>query len=355
MPERLTAAHAAFFPALVDWQQREGRHGLPWQGTTDPYRVWLSEIMLQQTQVQTVLAYYPRFLARFPDVASLAAASVDDVLALWSGLGYYSRARNLHKCAQQVMTDWGGEFPRRAADLQTLSGIGRSTAAAIAAFCFGEPVSILDGNVRRVLTRVLAFEGDLAQSAQEQRLWACAQALVPAAPSPQAMSRYTQALMDVGATVCTRSRPRCLLCPAQNLCAARAQDRPEAFPVKTRKLVRRTEQWWCLVFRRSDGLYWLQQRPHRGIWAGLFAFPVFQDRDALDAQLQAMGLASVQAVVQDVVRHSLTHRELLLTPVVVPWPDGAPVPSGLGPGQWSSAVSDVGLPTPVKAWLAQQG
>ncbi len=169
-----------FAPQVVRWQRAHGRSGLPWQATRDPYRVWLSEIMLQQTQVTTVLAYYTRFLARFPDVRALAAASQDEVFGLWSGLGYYSRARNLHRCAQQVVGNHGGEFPRSAQSLQSLPGIGRSTAAAIAAFCFDERIAILDGNVKRVLTRALGFGGDLADVAQERALWDCAQALLPA-------------------------------------------------------------------------------------------------------------------------------------------------------------------------------
>jgi A/G-specific adenine glycosylase len=176
---------------LIDWQRQHGRHTLPWQQTRDPYRVWLSEIMLQQTQVSTVLGYYERFLARFPDVQALAAAPLDEVLALWAGLGYYSRARNLHRCAQAVVQDWGGVFPSTAAQLATLPGIGRSTSAAVAAFCFGERVAILDGNVKRVLSRVLGFGEDLAQTAAERRLWDIAEAQLPPAgeawrPTPRA-------------------------------------------------------------------------------------------------------------------------------------------------------------------------
>ena len=165
--------------AVIAWQRRHGRHGLPWQGTRDAYRVWLSEVMLQQTQVSTVLDYYPRFLGRFPSVQVLAAAPLDDVLALWSGLGYYSRARHLHRCAQEVVAQHGGAFPRSSAALATLPGIGRSTAAAIAAFCFGERAAILDGNVKRVLTRVLGYDGDLSLAAEEQHLWRQAEALLP--------------------------------------------------------------------------------------------------------------------------------------------------------------------------------
>ena len=181
-----TDPSAALALRVVQWQRSSGRHDLPWH-SRDPYRVWLSEIMLQQTQVSTVLDYYPRFLARFPDVASLAAAPLDDVLALWSGLGYYSRARNLHRCAQAVCQDWGGQFPPSAESLQTLPGIGRSTAAAIAAFCYSERVAIMDGNVRRVLSRALGYAADLAVAANERALWALATDLLPPATRPGAL------------------------------------------------------------------------------------------------------------------------------------------------------------------------
>src|SRR5450830_404982 len=218
---------------VVRWQREHGRHDLPWQNTRDPYRVWLSEIMLQQTQVSTVLDYFDRFLVRFPDVAALAAAEQDEVLGLWSGLGYYSRARNLHACARQVMALHGGAFPRSAELLATLPGIGRSTAAAIASFCFDERVAILDGNVKRVLTRALGFGDDLAVAAHERRLWDLATDLLPEAPavggdagrSPD-MPAYTQGLMDLGATVCTTRKPACLLCPLQATCKALAEASP---------------------------------------------------------------------------------------------------------------------------------
>jgi A/G-specific adenine glycosylase len=182
MSKTMTPLPPDFARHVVDWQRRHGRHGLPWQNTQDPYRVWLSEIMLQQTQVSTVLDYYPRFLARFPEVSALAAASQDDVLALWSGLGYYSRARHLHRCAQEVMARFGGQFPKQAELLQTLPGIGRSTAAAIAAFCFQEREAILDGNVKRVLSRVLGYAEDLAVLKNEKTLWSC---LLYTSPSPR--------------------------------------------------------------------------------------------------------------------------------------------------------------------------
>jgi A/G-specific adenine glycosylase len=211
---------------IIRWQRQHGRHGLPWQGTRDPYRVWLSEVMLQQTQVATVIDYYTRFVQRFPSVDTLAAAPLDDVLALWSGLGYYSRARNLHRCAQTVVQVHGGAFPAHSAVLATLPGIGRSTAAAIAAFCFGERAAILDGNVKRVLTRALGFDEDLASAPAQHRLWVEAEALLPRCD----VDVYTQGLMDLGATLCTQRRPACPLCPLQARLRGACQGAARAVP-----------------------------------------------------------------------------------------------------------------------------
>jgi A/G-specific adenine glycosylase len=271
------AAPTAFAPRVIDWQRRHGRHGLPWQHTRDPYRVWLSEIMLQQTQVAAVLGYYARFLERFPDVATLAAAPLDDVLAAWSGLGYYSRARNLHTCARAVVQTHGGRFPASSAELQALPGIGRSTAAAIAAFCFGERVAILDGNVKRVLTRVLGFDGDLAEAAQERLLWTQATTLLP----DTGIEAYTQGLMDLGATLCLARSPSCLLCPVHELCVAARHGTQADYPVKTRKLKRGTREhvWLWLVWREQ---IWLVQRPDRGVWAGLWSLPEFDSAAAFE-------------------------------------------------------------------------
>ncbi|MDP1687254.1 A/G-specific adenine glycosylase [Hydrogenophaga sp.] len=341
-----------FAPLLIEWQRRAGRRGLPWQGVRDPYRVWLSEVMLQQTQVSTVLGYYARFLERFPDVQALAGAEADEVMALWSGLGYYSRARNLHRCAQVVVNDHGAAFPSTAAGLETLPGIGASTAAAIAAFCFGERVSIVDGNVRRVLTRVLAFGGDLAQAAPQRELWELAQALLPVDASADDMTAYTQGLMDLGATVCTRSRPACGQCPMQDICRGRQAGDPQRFPVKTRTLKRRHESWWLLLLRlrgERDRI-WLQRRPGNGIWSGLFCPPVYGSEDQARSALTS---ASADALVQlEAVSHSLTHRELRLHPLLLElsadarpaeWPDG----------QWVDAalLAQYGLPAPVKLLL----
>ena len=329
---------------MVDWQRHHGRQSLPWQNTQDPYRVWLSEIMLQQTQVTTVLDYFPRFLARFPDVSSLAVAPQDDVLALWSGLGYYSRARNLHKCAQEVMVRFGGTFPNRAEDLQTLPGIGRSTAAAVAAFCFQERVAILDGNVKRVLTRVLGYGADLALAKNEKALWALAQDLLPVDAGD--MPRYTQALMDLGATVCLPRAAKCERCPVSAACLAKAQGMPMAYPVKTRKLKRTSATLWLLWAVNEQGQVWLQKRPDQGIWAGLFSLPVFDsETDLLAAWAQ---LAAPQYI--EPWKHVLTHRDLYLHPVRIL---GPVQPEPVCVGQWvdANAWTAMGLPAPIRALL----
>ena len=306
-PSREGAPDASFAHLVIAWQRTHGRNALPWQNTRDPYRVWLSEIMLQQTQVATVLGYYERFLMRFPDVAALAAAPLDDVLALWSGLGYYSRARNMHGCAQAVVQQHGGRFPSTSAVLMALPGIGRSTAAAIAAFCFGERVAVLDGNVKRVLTRVLGFGGDLAEAAPERALWARATELLP----HEGVERYTQGVMDLGATVCTTRSPACLLCPVANLCVAARTQTQNAYPVKTRKLKRGTREhiWLWLRWR---GQVWLVQRPDTGVWAGLWGLPEFDSPALFDAA--AMGWPGAAEALPSFT-HVLTHLDWRLHPL----------------------------------------
>lgn len=336
---------------VVEWQASHGRNHLPWQQTRDPYRVWLSEIMLQQTQVSTVLDYYARFLDRFPNVQSLAHAPADEVMGLWSGLGYYSRARNLHRCAQQVVSDHGGEFPATAQALATLPGIGRSTAGAIAAFCFSQRAAILDANVRRVLTRFLGFESDLALAKNERMLWDLAERLLPTEGLETNMPRYTQGLMDLGASVCASKAPRCELCPLSLQCEAFKSGTPERFPVRTRKLSRRSESWRLAILRDEQGRVWLQRRPSKGIWAGMHCVPIFADEDSLAVFITSLGDAShwVQESLQPFL-HVLTHRDLHLHPVLIRGAvEGRPTEEGdwLGPEQWTS----VGLPAPIRKLL----
>ena len=335
---------------VVRWQTRHGRHDLPWQGTRDPYRVWLSEIMLQQTQVATVQDYYARFLQRFPQVQALAAATLDEVLALWSGLGYYSRARHLHACAVQVVQRHGGEFPRSAEQLQTLPGIGRSTAAAIASICFGERVAILDGNVRRVLTRALGFGADLATGANERALWAQAGELLPQRDLARTMPRYTQGVMDLGATVCLARKPACAACPVAEVCVARREGAPERYPVKTRKLKRTAQSLWLLWAQTRDGAVWLRQRPTPGVWAGLYCLELFDGYAALCAAVPAAYRPRLQDL--PAFTHVLTHKDLHLHPVRVQLPAGVRLSEQ---GGWHRAGSwpQLGLPAPVRKLLLQ--
>ena len=337
------------FSDLVErWQMEHGRNGLPWQQLRNPYRVWLSEVMLQQTQVKTVLDYYPRFLERFPDVHALAAASEDDVFAMWSGLGYYSRARNLHRCAKQVVLSYNGAFPPTVPELQALPGIGRSTAGAIAAFCFAQRAPILDANVRRVLTRFLAFEADLAVSAGEKALWEEAVALLPHRHLAQSMPRYTQGLMDLGAMVCLPRKPLCSQCPVQLQCAAYRNGNPERYPVRTRKLVRKAESWWLLLLRDDQGRMCLERRGAKGIWSGLHCVPVFGESAQL-ALHPALGHAAQKKELPAFL-HVLTHRELYLHPVVVDVCAGD-LESGAEDWFTREQWQSLGLPAPVRKLL----
>ena len=307
--------------------------------------------MLQQTQVATVLDYFPRFLARFADVQALAAAPLDDVLALWSGLGYYRRARHLHRCAQVVVAEHGGAFPRSAAALAALPGIGRSTAAAIAAFCFGERAAILDGNVKRVLTRVLGFAGDLAIATQERALWQQAESLLP----QRGIEAYTQGLMDLGATVCAVRQPRCAACPLRSLCVAYHQGQPGRYPVKTRKL-KRTQRSNALLWLADAKGVWLVQRPASGVWAGLWTLPLYDSLDELQG-LTARWPGRGEALAP--LRHALTHFDWHLQP----WRHQLPqrvsavrrtaLEAALPAGRWVAldAALQLGLPAPIRALL----
>lgn len=263
-----------FAQKLITWHGVSGRSGLPWQGNRDPYAVWVSEIMLQQTQVATVLERYPRFMKRFPTVKKLAAADVDEVLAEWAGLGYYSRARNLHACAKQVMTEFSGQFPSDPILLEQLKGVGRSTAGAIAAFAFHERAPILDANVKRILARLFAIEGPLQDKAVNDRLWTLATDLLPTKPAD--MPVYTQALMDFGATWCTSRKPVCLgsenKCPFTKNCQANLSDQVLLLPQKVKKT--QSPEFDCnMLLMRSGNSVLLQKRPSKAIWGGLWSLP----------------------------------------------------------------------------------
>ena len=318
-------------PALLAWFDTSGRKHLPWQQNPTPYRVWVSEIMLQQTQVATVIPYYARFMERFPDVHALAAAPVDEVLHLWTGLGYYARARNLHQAAQRVVSEHHGDFPATLEAVQALPGIGRSTAGAILALSRAQRHSILDGNVKRVLTRYFGVEGFPGESAVEKRLWRLADEATPAAR----VAHYTQAIMDLGATVCVRSRPLCDRCPLRIHCIARSEGRQAALPTPRPKKVRPQRVAHVVILKRDDGALLLEQRPPSGLWGGLWTFPQFDDPDA--AKLWFQRVAATYAAGDDdggaegeatpgwaagaqhlpPYSHAFTHFDLTLHPVVI--------------------------------------
>ncbi|MDD5295827.1 MAG: A/G-specific adenine glycosylase [Rhodocyclaceae bacterium] len=302
-----------FSSRLVAWQARSGRKDLPWQGGVDPYRIWVSEIMLQQTQVATVIPYFLRFMAAFPDIAALAEAPTDEVLGLWSGLGYYARARNLHRAARRVAEAHGGRFPGSASEIAQLPGIGRSTAAAIAAFAYGERVAILDGNVKRVLTRCFAVAGFPGEKAVEARLWTLAEKLLP----DEGVARYTQGLMDLGATVCTRSRPACPVCPMAADCLALAQGRVHEFPAPRPRRERPSRQETVLIMLEGDGVL-LEKRPPTGIWGGLLALPVLPEacEDPLAWIARVLGLEVDTLEPLPGLRHDFTHFRLEMLPLV---------------------------------------
>jgi A/G-specific adenine glycosylase len=332
-----------FAAALVAWQRRHGRSGLPWQGTRDPYRVWLSEIMLQQTQVAAVIPYYERFLHRFPSIASLASAEEDEVLRLWSGLGYYARARNLHAAARKIVES-GGRFPDSTEAIGDLPGIGRSTAAAIAAFAFGRRAAILDGNVKRVLARCFGVEGFPGERTVETRLWGIAERLLP----ERSVETYTQALMDLGATVCTKSRPRCEACPVEPSCVARKEGRIEQLPAPRprRPLPQKSVTW--LVLRHTRQIL-LERRPAPGIWGGLWSFPESERPDVVRYCRSAFGARVSNTEKLEPIEHGFTHFHLRIQPVLCAVTSVAP--SAEAPGRlWMplDEASEAAVPAPVR-------
>ncbi len=308
-----TLAPEQFATTIVHWQKAYGRQHLPWQNTRDPYRIWLSEIMLQQTQVSTVLGYYARFLDRFPDIQSLAAATQDEVMPYWAGLGYYARARNLHRCAQVICADWNGSFPATAADIATLPGIGRSTAAAIAAFAYGERSPIMDGNVKRVFTRCFGIFGPTTERAVETALWAQADAMMAAAPPSLDMSGYTQGLMDLGSQCCTRSRPNCDICPLRKGCYACAQGRQHELPTPRQKKAVPDRQCAMLILNHQ-GRILLEQQPSPGIWGGLWSLPRYDTASALLQDCGVMGFTDEPPCRMASLTHVFTHFRLGIEP-----------------------------------------
>ncbi|BCB25481.1 A/G-specific adenine glycosylase [Sulfurimicrobium lacus] len=339
---------SGFASSLIQWQKAHGRHDLPWQDSRDPYAVWLSEIMLQQTQVSSVIPYYQRFLASFPDIAALAAATQDEVLAHWSGLGYYSRARNLHRAAQQVVERHGGIFPRDFEQILALPGIGRSTAAAISAFSFGVRRAILDGNVKRVLARYCAVEGHPGQKGVEALLWQHAEALLP----QQGIEAYTQGLMDLGATVCSRSRPRCGECPVGRDCLAHHQGRQNELPSpRPRKALPERETAMLLLMRQGE--IFLEKRPPTGIWGGMWSFPEISPADdPQEVSLARFGFETGLLEAFPAMQHTFTHFRLHIRPQRLEVQTIQPRANQPG-GVWLGLQEALGaaIPTPVRKLL----
>lgn len=354
----------SFSARLIVWQRTHGRHDLPWQGA-DAYRVWLSEIMLQQTQVATVIPYYQRFVASFPNIATLAAASEEQVLAHWSGLGYYARGRNLHKAAQIIVEKHGGEFPRKFEDILELPGIGRSTAAAVCALAYHESRAILDGNVKRVLARYCGIAGWAGEKKVEEQLWQQAEALLPQSPRPAGervrergdsgddVATYTQALMDMGATVCTRSRPRCVVCPVQDDCIALQTERITDLPTpRPKKSVPERHAVFLLLMHDNDIL--LEKRPGSGIWGGLWCPPQFDDEAAARDWFASNNMEARGGERLATFTHTFTHFKLHITPLRVDL-----VRNPLRVEQAGSVWLDVGealgaaIPTPVRSVLQE--
>ena len=313
---------ASLAPALLSWFDRSGRKHLPWQRDPTPYRVWVSEIMLQQTQVTTVISYYERFMARFPEVQALAAAPLDEVLHLWTGLGYYARARNLHRAAQIVVSEHAGDLPATLETVQSLPGIGRSTAGAILALSRSQRHPILDGNVKRVLSRYFGIEGLPGEQRTERELWHHADLCTPS----DRVADYTQAIMDLGATICVRSRPLCASCPLSEHCVARIEGRQASLPVPKPRKVRPRRLAYAVIAVNAAGAVLLERRPAVGIWGGLWTFPQFEDRDAAALWIQewhnprrelkdASTVESLNPL--PVYEHAFTHFDLTLQPLLI--------------------------------------
>ena len=335
----------SFGKDIVAWQRLHGRHDLPWQGTRDPYRIWISEIMLQQTQVATVIPYFERFIGRFPDVAALALAHEDDVLGHWSGLGYYSRARNLHRAAEVIGDRHGGRFPETFDEVAALPGIGRSTAAAIVVFAYGARHAILDGNVKRVLARFRGIAGYPGDKATLDALWSEAEALLPQTH----VEAYTQGLMDLGSTVCLRHRPQCARCPVASDCVALRDGRIAELPApRPRKAIPHRNTIMLVLEHRGELL--LEKRPATGVWGGLWCFPeIALEDDLAHVSLQRYGAKVSRVERLADVDHGFTHFSLTISPQRAQVSDLVPRAAEAG-YRWV-AIADVtaaAIPAPVK-------
>lgn len=341
-----------FARKLLAWSEHSGRHDLPWQQDRSPYRVWISEIMLQQTQVNTVIPYYQRFMNSFPQLAHLAAAEEDKVLHHWTGLGYYARARNLHATAKTLVSDFNGEFPATMAELVQLPGIGRSTAGAILAIAMDQPTAILDGNVKRVLARFHEIEGWPGNAAAEKQFWRTAEEHTPATRSAD----YTQAIMDLGATICTRSHPRCDICPLHNQCRSLKHQTIADFPQRKQKRQLPVKSVRMLIFESPSGEVQLEKRPAQGVWGSLWGFPEAADVQSQNILLDNMGASADQlesGTLDAPFRHTFSHYHLDIQPIHVKLRHQPDTIAESGKSIWYDPKNPVelGLATPVKRLL----
>ncbi|MEZ5498256.1 MAG: A/G-specific adenine glycosylase [Steroidobacteraceae bacterium] len=349
----MAADPSGFAERVTQWHEQSGRHDLPWQQPRSAYRVWVSEIMLQQTQVATVIDYFNRFMRRFPGVVALADAPLDEVLHLWSGLGYYTRARNLHACAIRIRDEHDGVIPLDPAVLAQLPGIGRSTAAAIVALAGSQRAAILDGNVKRVLSRYFAVDLVPGTAAAERRLWELSEQVTPA----QDLVAYTQGIMDLGATLCVRSRPLCALCPLAEGCRARALGQQHRLPRPRRRAQRGAREAVMLLAVDRNGAVLLEQRPATGIWGGLWSPPEFHTASAARAYAAATLVDADESLASPApLKHAFTHFDLTIVPLVMRCRGISAVADGAGLMWYDSrAAARVGLPAPVAQlldWLA---
>ncbi|QRN41363.1 MAG: A/G-specific adenine glycosylase [Neisseriaceae bacterium] len=299
-----------FADLIIKWQRHSGRNQLPWQ-VSDPYKIWVSEVMLQQTQVQTVLDYFPKFIRRFPTIQDLSQAKLEDVLQIWAGLGYYSRAKNLHISAQYIIQNYGLHFPKTRVEWEQLKGVGRTTAAAIVAFAFQQKETILDGNVKRILGRVFVLPFNIAENSNEKKLWTLAEQLLPVQSSD--MPAYTQGLMDLGATVCTKNNPLCSQCPVNLLCLAKQQKKVSDFPIHKKSIkIKKMCYFWPVII--NDKQIFLIERQLSGIWPGLLTPPIFTTEEDLFNWLRKNKYSLKNVLKLDPILHKLTHRELIIFP-----------------------------------------
>lgn len=340
----MTLPAGAFAERLLAWFDEHGRHDLPWQQDPTPYRVWVSEIMLQQTRVDTVISYYQRFMRRFADVEALARADIDEVLHLWTGLGYYARARNLHSTAVILCRDHAGRFPDSLEALTALPGIGRSTAGAILALGFNRRQPILDGNVKRVLTRVFAIDGWPGRTQVVNQLWSLADELTP----DNRVADYTQAIMDLGATLCTRGNPACERCPLSGQCLARARGETARYPAPKPAKAKPVRQITFLLLENADGELLLQRRPPSGIWGGLWGFPECADESGIAERLGALGLRLQQQRRLAPLRHTFSHFHLHINPVHCAVTERSDTVADEDTLCWYSGGQRLGLAAPVK-------